>query len=97
MKLTIIKDDKAVYKDVAFTTGQTYNGKELESDTVIKVCYLTLTLNTIPDGVHALQWEDTIGHIEYTSNSQSNETITSLPTWADDAANAWDVAHAAEG
>ena len=72
MKLTIIKDDKAVYKD--------------------GVCYSELTLTNIPDGVHALQWEDTVGHIEYTSRSQSNKTINSLPTWANDAVDAWEVA-----
>jgi len=43
---------------------------------------LDLSLCGIPSNVHALQWQDTSGWIEYTSASIENEPITSLPDWA---------------
>lgn len=57
MRLTIIKDDKAVY-----INGEAYDG---------------LDLSWIPtfDGkeVHAVQWYDDRGHIEFTDNSENME------------------------
>ena len=73
MKLTIIKDDGAVYKD--------------------SVSYSDLSLPTVPSDVHALQWNDTVGHIEFVDNVKANEAITELPSWANDALTAWQTAY----
>jgi len=76
MKLTIIKDDGAVYKD----------GKS----------YLNISLSSIPSDVHALQWDGSVGHIEFVNNVKVNETITELPLWANEALTAWQSAYDAE-
>ena len=76
MKLTIIKDDGAVYKD--------------------NKSYSNLSLPTIPSDVHALQWNNDIGHIEFINNVKANEAVTELPSWANDALNAWQQAYEAE-
>ena len=76
MKLTIIKDDGAVYKD--------------------NKSYLKLSLPTIPNDVHALQWNESTGHIEFVDNVKANEAITELPSWANDALTAWQTAYDAE-
>jgi hypothetical protein len=76
MKLTIIKNDGAVYKD--------------------NLSYLNLSLPTIPSDVHALQWNESIGHIEFVNNVKANEAITELPSWANDALTAWQTAYDAE-
>jgi len=76
MKLTIIKDDGAVYKD--------------------NVSYANLSLPTIPSDVHALQWNNDKGHIEFVDNVKPNEEITELPSWANDALTAWQTAYDAE-
>jgi hypothetical protein len=76
MKLTIIKDDGAVYKD----------------DKV----YYNLSLTTAPLNAHALQWNDSVGHIEFVDNLKINEAITELPSWANDALTAWQVAYDGE-
>lgn len=46
--------------------------------------YINLNLSScaIPNDVHALQWADTSGWIEYKSALIDNEPITSLPDWA---------------
>jgi hypothetical protein len=69
MKLTIIKDDGAVYKD--------------------GLSYSNLSLPTLPSDVHALQWNNDKGHIEFVDNIKPNEEITELPSWANDALVAW--------
>jgi hypothetical protein len=76
MKLTIIKEDGAVYKD----------GKS----------YLELSLPTIPSDVHALQWNNDKGHIEFVDNIKANEIIIELPNWANDALISWQSAYDAE-
>ena len=76
MKLTIIKDDGAVYKD--------------------GLSYSNLSLPTLPPDVHALQWNNDKGHIEFVDNVKPNETITELPSWANDALTAWQQAYDAE-
>lgn len=76
MKLTIIKNDGAVYKD----------GKS----------YADLSLPTIPSDVHALQWNESTGHVEFVDNVKANEAITELPSWANDALIAWQTAYEAE-
>jgi hypothetical protein len=76
MKLTIIKNDGAVYKD--------------------SVSYSDLSLPTVPSEVHALQWNESTGHIEFVDNVKANEEITELPIWAHDALTAWQTAYDAE-
>jgi len=76
MKLTIIKNDGAVYKD--------------------SVSYDNLSLPTIPSDVHALQWNESTGHIEFVDNVKANEAITELPSWANDALTAWQNAYDSE-
>lgn len=76
MKLTIIKNDGAVYKD--------------------NKSYSNLLLSTIPSDVHALQWNNDKGHIEFVDNVKANEAITELPSWANDALTAWQNAYEAE-
>ena len=69
MKLSIIKNDGAVYKN--------------------NVSYSNLSLTTIPSYVHALQWNESTGHIEFVNNVKANEAITELPSWANDALTAF--------
>ena len=56
------------------------------------LCYLNLVWQGTPANVHALQWFDTQGWIEF-NNGSENETITDLPDWANNALNAWQVAY----
>jgi hypothetical protein len=76
MKLTIIRNDGAVYKD--------------------SVSYADLSLPTVPSDVHALQWNNDKGHIEFLDNVKANESITELPSWANDALTAWQTAYEIE-
>jgi hypothetical protein len=55
---------------------------------VDEISYSELDLNTIPKNVHALQWNDSVGHIEF-NDGTLNESITELPTWANDSYDAW--------
>jgi hypothetical protein len=72
MKLTIIPSDKAVYKDGVMRAQSPLP--------------LNLTPCNIPDNVHALQWKETYGWIEFEENpdgtTPQNEPITVLPQWA---------------
>jgi len=56
------------------------------------IAYLNLTWAETPPNVHALQWKDTAGWIEY-NDGTVNEDITVLPQWADNAMVAWQVAY----
>jgi hypothetical protein len=77
MKLTIIREDGAVYKD-----GISYSG---------------LDLSAVPPNVHALQWYETEGEIEFSGRPKpQNEIITELPNWANACVVKWDEAKAAE-
>ena len=71
MKLAIIVDDNAVYIDGIM------RGYEPSLD--LKQC-------NIPSNIHALQWNDSNGWIEYVQNSDGskplNLAITILPNWA---------------
>jgi len=60
--------------------------------------YLNLDLSScnIPADVHALQWQDTAGWIEYKSALVQNQDITELPAWANACINKRDEAKAAE-
>ena len=56
--------------------------------------YLGLDLNScaIPANVHALQWQDTAGWIEF-NESIPNEEITELPAWANCCMTKWTEAN----
>ena len=41
-----------------------------------------LDLSSVPAEVHAVQWDGSQGEIEYVSNDIPNDSITSLPSWA---------------
>jgi hypothetical protein len=65
--------------------------------------YSDLDLSFIPSDVHALQWYDTYGELEFKRsfvNGQivhpANEMLTELPAWANTAKTAWDAAKVAE-
>jgi hypothetical protein len=58
--------------------------------------YSDLSLPTIPSDVHALQWNNDKGHIEFANNAKVNEAITELPIWANDALTAWQTAYETE-
>lgn len=60
------------------------------------VFYSNLSLPTVPSDVHALQWNESVGHIEFVDNVKANEAITELPSWANDALNAWQQAYEVE-
>ena len=53
--------------------------------------YPNLIWEGTPPNVHALQWQDIAGWIEYID--QSNEDIAALPEWANNAMAAWTVAN----
>ena len=77
MKLTIIREDGAVYKD--------------------NVSYSSLDLSSVPANVHALQWYETEGEIEFNGRPKlPNELITELPDWANACVNKWNEVKAAE-
>jgi hypothetical protein len=77
MKITIIKNDNAVY----------LNG----------IIHSNLDLSFIPSNIHALQWKDTVGSIEYSEDSDGNkphnDKIDNLPGWANTAINSWITAN----
>ena len=54
------------------------------------VPYFPLDMSSVPSNVHALQWFDTSGWIEYTN--APNENITELPSWAITCVEEWEVA-----
>lgn len=53
--------------------------------------YLDLIWNGTPENVHALQWNNNAGWLEYNDISE-NKSITTLPVWADAAIEAWTTA-----
>ena len=55
------------------------------------VCYSGLTWEGTPANVHALQWVDVAGWIEY--KDQPSESIDALPEWALNAEAAWTEAN----
>jgi hypothetical protein len=62
--------------------------------------YIGLNLSVVPSNVHALQWKNTVGWVEFVNNDDGtkpqNEPITSLPDWANICLTKWDEAKAAE-
>ena len=63
------------------------------------VSYSGLNLSSVPTNIHALQWKNTTGWIEFVDNDDGtkpqNEPITVLPDWANDCLTKWDEAKTA--
>lgn len=85
MRLTIIPSDRLISVNARpITLSQ-------ESDTEFNAC-------NIPENIHALQWYDTKGWIEFNDPSdpftpkQSNEEISKLPEWANALVNLYNAA-----
>lgn len=74
MKLTIIVDDNAVYVDGLM---KAWAPNPLDLGTC-----------GIPSDVHALQWNNGSGWIEF-KDPVPNQDITSLPEWANACVEAW--------
>jgi hypothetical protein len=55
-----------------------------------------LDLSFIPENVHALQWKNDLGWIEFVENDDftkpQNEVINQLPDWANTAVARWNTA-----
>lgn len=64
------------------------------------IFYSGLDLSSAPENVHALQWDNNAGWIEFNSESEfrkpANQRIGVLPDWANTALEKWDEAKAAE-
>lgn len=56
------------------------------------VVYSPLLMESVPLNVHALQWFDVNGWIEFNDGS-ANEEITILPEWATTCIQEWEVAN----
>lgn len=60
---------------------------------------IDLSICNIPSNIHALQWYDTEGEIEFTNNPDrtkpQNETISALPAWANACVTKWNETKAA--
>jgi len=54
---------------------------------------LDLSSCNIPADIHALQWQDTAGWIEYNSSLVPNQEITELPAWANCCMTKWTEAN----
>jgi hypothetical protein len=61
---------------------------------------LELSDCSIPSNIHALQWYETEGEIEFISNPDrtkpQNEIISELPTWANTCIDKWNQAKTAQ-
>lgn len=53
--------------------------------------YAALSMSSVPLTVHALQWFDVGGWIEY-NDGAPNEEIQTLPTWAETCVQEWQAA-----
>ena len=58
-----------------------------------ELCYMPLSWKGTPETVHALQWKDTEGWIEYEDVKVPNEIIKILPSWANNAIESWTTAN----
>jgi len=56
------------------------------------VSYRDLDLFGVPTDVHALQWQETSGWIEFRDSLTQNAPITELPQWALNLIPLWDAA-----
>lgn len=64
--------------------------------------YSGLDLSFVPADIHALQWYDTYGEVEFKRQfidgqmvHPQNQIITELPSWANQAVTKWEEAEAA--
>ena len=71
----------------------------IPSDKVVYVddwWFNNLDLSFIPENVHALQWKNDLGWIEFVENNDyikpQNEIIHELPEWANTAVSRWNTA-----
>lgn len=55
------------------------------------ICYTSLSWEGTPNNVHALQWNNNAGWLEF-NDGMPNEEINALPLWAINAEIAWNVA-----
>jgi hypothetical protein len=62
---------------------------------VDSVAYLLLDMSSVPVNVHALQWFDVSGWIEFV-DSTPNQNITELPSWANVCIAEWEAADYAQ-
>jgi len=65
------------------------DGAVYENDVV----YTDLVWEGTPADVHALQWRDSAGWVEYNDPNIPNQDITVLPKWANNAMEAWTIAN----
>lgn len=63
------------------------------------VSFIGLDLSFVPTNIHALQWYDTYGELEFKRSfvdgnlvHPENEIVSELPSWANDAKVVWDNA-----
>jgi hypothetical protein len=54
---------------------------------------LDLITAKIPVDVHALQWDEVVGSIEFIDKTIPNQTVTELPDWANACVAIWQVAY----
>jgi hypothetical protein len=54
---------------------------------------LDLLTANIPVDVHALQWDEIVGSIEFIDKNIPNQSITELPNWANTCVAIWQVAY----
>lgn len=59
------------------------------------LCITPLSWEGTPETVHALQWQDTEGWIEYKGGTIPNESISELPAWTNNAIESWTTAQLA--
>lgn len=62
---------------------------------VDSVAYLSLDMSAVPEEVHALQWFDGSGWVEFVGNV-ANQDITELPSWANVCVQEWEAADYAQ-
>lgn len=70
----------------------------IPSDAIVYVdgiTYSPLDMSAVPENVHALQWFDASGVIEY-NDGTPNENITTLPEWATVCVQEWEAADYAD-
>jgi hypothetical protein len=62
---------------------------------VNSVAFSNLDLITaqIPVGIHALQWDEIAGSIEFIDKNAPNQNITELPNWASACVVIWQIAY----
>jgi hypothetical protein len=56
------------------------------------ISYSDLLLPTIPLNVHALQWKETTGWVEF-NDGTTHKPIDTLPQWATDSVDVWVIAN----